>query len=99
MPQFERHIASLGQQHGQPPTPLPLANNVPYSRVDRNATHAYEDAIYIFDDEQPRHGQFDDNILSMYLRAHGPTFTTETTFSEFRMEYINCLQAIHRVFH
>jgi hypothetical protein len=53
----------------------------------------------MFDDAQPRRGQFDDGNLSRSLRTHAPVFTAEITFSEFRRDYINYLRAINSALH
>jgi hypothetical protein len=45
-------------------------------RRDRHNTLVYEPDSYTFDEEQPRHGQFDDNNIKISLRTQGPTFTT-----------------------
>jgi hypothetical protein len=97
MSQFERLNASFGQPHGQPVQPPP-ADSWTYSRNGRTTNHTCEPDPYIFDDEQPSRGRFDDNSLSTSLLAHGLTFTADINFSEFRRDYINCLRAINHVF-
>jgi hypothetical protein len=37
-------------------------------------------------------------MLSTSLRAQGPTFTANSTFSEFKREYINYMRAVNLVF-
>jgi hypothetical protein len=63
-----------------------------------DTTHVYEQEPYMFDDEQPRRGQFDDNISSRSLRTHAPTFTAEITFPKVTCYYINYLRAINSAF-
>jgi hypothetical protein len=79
MTKFERFSANVGLPHGQS-SHLPTAGNGAYRGSDIHNTHVYELDPYIFDEEEPRHGQFDDNSLSRSLRTHAPTFTTEITF-------------------
>jgi predicted YcjX-like family ATPase len=74
MTQFERISANFGLPHGQPPHP-PTADNGAYSRSDMHNTRVYEPDPYIFDEEQPRHGQFDDSILRRSMRTQAPSFT------------------------
>jgi hypothetical protein len=98
MAQFERFNANLERHRGQPPQP-PTVVGHPYSRSERDTTPVYEpDPYNIFEDEQPRRGQFDDDILSRSLRTQAPVFTAEITFSEFRRDYINYLRAINSAF-
>jgi hypothetical protein len=78
----------------QPPT----VDGHPYSRSERDTTPVYEPDPYIFEDEQPRRGHFDDDSLSRSLRTQAPVFTAEITFSEFRRDYINYLRAINSAF-
>jgi hypothetical protein len=89
--------ANLEQQRGQPPQP-PTADRGAYSRSDRHITLLYEPDPYLFDEEQPRHGQFDDISLSRSMRTPAPTFTSEITFSEFKRDYINHMRAINLAF-
>jgi hypothetical protein len=97
MSHFEQLTANFGLPHGEPPHP-PTADSGAYSRSDIHNTHVYEPNPHIFDEEHPRHGKLDDISLRRFLRAHGPTFTTEITFSEFRRDYINDLRAINNFF-
>jgi hypothetical protein len=95
--QFERFNANLKQHRGQPPQPPTVACH-PYNRSDRDTTPVYEQDPYVFEDEQPRRGQFDDDNLSRSLRTQAPVFTAEITFSKFRRDYINYLRAINSTF-
>jgi hypothetical protein len=97
MAQFERFNANLEQQRGQPPQP-PTADGHSYIRCDRDTTHVYEPYPYMFDDEQPRRGQFDDINLSRSSRTHAQVFTAEITFPDFKRDYINYLRAINSAF-
>jgi hypothetical protein len=94
MAQFERFNANLEQHRGQPPQPRMAAGH-PYSRSERNTTPVYDLDSYVFEDEQPRRGQFDGDSLSRSLRTQAPVFTAEITFSEFRRDDINYLRAIN----
>jgi hypothetical protein len=97
--QFDRLTANFGPPHGQP-TQRPVKDGGTYSRSnDRTATHVYEPDHYNFDDEQLSRGQLDDISLSRSLmRTQGPTFTADSSFPEFRRDYINYLRAINPAF-
>jgi hypothetical protein len=97
MAQFERFNANLEHHREQPPQP-PTADGHPCNRSDRDTTHAYEHGPYVFDDEHPRRGQFDDGNLSRSLRAQAQVFTAEITFSEFKRDYANYLRDINSAF-
>jgi hypothetical protein len=59
----------------------------------------YDASPYPFDDAPPsRPSQFDDNNLSRSLRTHGPTFTAESQFQDFRREQIYFLRAVNPAF-
>jgi hypothetical protein len=98
MSQFKRLGATLGLQHGQPPPPAP-AKGVTHSRLDRNGNYPLYAADHcIFTAKPSRPNPFDDNGLCRSLRTHGPTFTADNTFPEFRGEYIDILRDVYLAF-
>jgi hypothetical protein len=97
--QFDRLTANFGPPHGQP-TQRPLTYGGTYSRSsNRTATHVYEPDHYNFDVEQLSRGMFEDNSLSRSLmRTQRPTFTADSSFLEFRRDYVNYVRAINLAF-